>query len=61
VPRRARRAIIDSALTALTASAAEREAMLSAAARESRSRALGSERSRFLEILDRVDELWARR
>jgi glycosyltransferase involved in cell wall biosynthesis len=61
VPRRARRAIIDSALTALTASAAEREAMLSAAAQESRSRALGSERSRFLEILDRVDELWARR
>ncbi len=33
--------------------------MLAAARRESEDHALTRERSRFLEILNRVDELWA--
>lgn len=59
VPKRSRRAIVKSALAALSASPQELEPMLAAARRESEDHALTRERSRFLEILDRVDELWA--
>jgi hypothetical protein len=58
VPKRSRRAIVKSALGALAASPRELEPMLAAARVESSEHALARERSRFLEILDRVDELW---
>jgi hypothetical protein len=61
VPRRSRRAIVDSALTLLTASSGELEAMLASGREESVRRALPSERARFLEILDHIDGLWAAR
>lgn len=59
VPERNEDAIVESALAALAASADELRPMLAAADRESRSRGLAQERRRFLEILDRVDDLWA--
>jgi glycosyltransferase involved in cell wall biosynthesis len=61
VPRRSKRAIVDSALLALTASSNELDAMLSSGREESRQRALASERPRFLEILGQADDLWAER
>jgi len=60
VPKRSKRAIVKAALAALTASGEELTPMLASARRESEARALGGERTRFLQILDRVDELWAR-
>jgi hypothetical protein len=59
VPKRSKRAIVKAALAALTASGEELTPMLASARRESEARALGGERTRFLQILDRVDELWA--
>ena len=59
VPKRNRRAIVRSALAALSASPQEVEPMLAAARRESENHALTRERSHFLKILNRVDELWA--
>jgi hypothetical protein len=61
VPVRSERAIVEAALSALSASPHELAAMLSAGQRQSADRALAVERARFLEILDRVDELWAAR
>jgi hypothetical protein len=61
VPRRSKRAIIDSTLQALTASPGELGAMLARGREESRRRALGCERARFLEILEEADDLWAAR
>ncbi|HWX95653.1 MAG TPA: glycosyltransferase [Solirubrobacteraceae bacterium] len=59
VPRRSKRAIIDSALLALTASPGELDAMLASGREESMRRTLTSERARFLEILDDAEDLWA--
>jgi len=59
VPKRSARAIVKATLTALAASPEELEPMLAAARRESAEHALARERSRFLAVLDRVDELWA--
>jgi hypothetical protein len=59
VPRRTKRAIVKSALTLLAASPRELEPMLVRARAESTARALSSERLRFLEILARVEDLWA--
>jgi glycosyltransferase involved in cell wall biosynthesis len=61
VPKRSRRAIVKAALTLLNASDEELAPMLASARAESEARALGGERRRFLEILDRVEELWAGR
>ncbi|MGO9321408.1 MAG: glycosyltransferase [Solirubrobacteraceae bacterium] len=61
VPVRSEHAIVESALTALTASAQELGPMLASGRQESMGRTLAVERARFLEILDRVDELWAAR
>jgi len=61
VPERSKRAIVSSALTALTASAGELEPMLASARAEAMSRAIVSERHRFLQILDRVEDIWASR
>jgi glycosyltransferase involved in cell wall biosynthesis len=59
VPKRSKRAIVKSALAALAASPQELEPMLAAGRRESAEHGLAHERARFLEILERVDELWA--
>ncbi len=61
VPKRNERAIVAAALSLLSASEQELEPMLDAAYAESMMRTLSSERERFLEILDRADELWAER
>jgi glycosyltransferase involved in cell wall biosynthesis len=61
VPRRSKRAIIDSALVALSAPPGELDAMLICAREESTRRALTSERARFLEVLDHAEDLWAAR
>ena len=58
VPRRRKRAIVRTALTALEASPAELQPMLASAHEESVRRGLPGERTRFLEILDRAKELW---
>jgi hypothetical protein len=59
VPRRRRRAIVRAALDALRAPPEELEPMLSRGREESVRRGLPSERARFLEILDRANQLWA--
>jgi hypothetical protein len=61
VPDRNRRAIVGSALAALTASPHELEPMLGSARAHAVARGLDSERAQFLKILDRVEELWADR
>jgi hypothetical protein len=61
VPVRSEQGVVEAALVMLSASERELEPMLSSARRESDGRALGVERARFLEILNRVDELWAGR
>jgi len=61
VPKRSKRAIVKSALAALAASPAERDPMLASAREESAAHGLTHERDRFLEILDRVEELWSAR
>jgi hypothetical protein len=61
VPERSRRAIVDAALTLLGSSPQELEPMVASAHEESRAHGLAHERSGFLEILDRVGELWAAR
>jgi glycosyltransferase involved in cell wall biosynthesis len=61
VPVRSEQAIVESALRALTSSEQELAPMLASARRESMARTLAAERARFLEILGRVDELWAAR
>jgi len=61
VPKRKERAMTEAALTLLRASADELEPMLAAAREESAGRTLDAERTRFLAILDRVEELWAAR
>jgi Glycosyl transferases group 1 len=61
VPARSRRAILESTLALLSASAQELEPMLAAAREESIAHALAAERVRFLEILNRVEDLWAAR
>jgi hypothetical protein len=61
VPARSKRAIVKSALTALRASERELAPMLASAHEESSRRGLNSERIGFLEILDRVEDLWAER
>jgi glycosyltransferase involved in cell wall biosynthesis len=61
VPARSRRAIVEAALELLTASADQLEPMLAAARRQAVARSLQAERDRFLEIVDRVDDLWAGR
>ncbi len=61
MPERSEQAIVESALTALSASADELAPMLASAYEESRTRGLDLERTRFLEILGRVDELWEAR
>ena len=58
VPKRSGRAIAKAALTVLSASPEELEPMLAGARRESIDHSLHTERSRFLEILDRAEELW---
>ena len=58
VPERSEQAIAQSALAALSMSAQELEQMLAAGRTEANEHALSAERARFLEILDRVDELW---
>ncbi len=59
VPPRTRRAIVAAALELLTASAEELAPMLAAGHSQAMARSLQAERVRFLEIVDRVDELWA--
>jgi glycosyltransferase involved in cell wall biosynthesis len=61
VPERSRRAIVDAALTLLGSSPQELEPMVASAHEESRAHGLAHERSGFLEVLDRVGELWAAR
>jgi hypothetical protein len=61
VPERNERAIAAAALTLLGASASELEPMLAAARQESTRRTLAGERVKFLELLGRVEELWATR
>jgi hypothetical protein len=61
VPVRNSRAIVRSALTLLTASGEELEPMLARARGEAFARSLEAERARFIEIVDRVEELWAGR
>ncbi len=61
VPDRGKRSIVKSALLALAAPAAELEPMLASARAEALARDLAAERSRFLEILDRVEDLWPQR
>jgi hypothetical protein len=60
VPRRSERAIARAASEALSASRSELAPMLAAAHAESRAHGLHTERSRFLAILDDVEELWQR-
>jgi hypothetical protein len=59
VPSRNRRAIVRAALELLTAPAGGLEPMLASARRQAMARSLQAERDRFLEIVERVDELWA--
>ncbi len=59
VPPRTRRALAQAALELLSASAEELAPMLTAARNEAMARSLQAERERFLEIVERVDELWA--
>jgi len=61
MPARGKRAILESARVALSASADELKPMRASAYQESRARSLTAERRRFLEILDDVHELWAAR
>jgi hypothetical protein len=58
VPERSERAIAKAALTLLRASPAELEPLRSQARAEAAQRTLALERTRFLELLDRVQELW---
>jgi Glycosyl transferases group 1 len=58
VPERSERAILAAALQALGAPDDELAPLLAAAGEEARRHGLAEERSRFLEILGRVDELW---
>jgi hypothetical protein len=58
VPARGRRQIVKAARAALRAPAGELEPMLAAARAEAASRSLEREGERFLEILDRVEDLW---
>ncbi|HEV3047160.1 MAG TPA: glycosyltransferase [Solirubrobacteraceae bacterium] len=59
VPERNERAIAKAALTLLAASPSELEPMLAGAREEALRRTLALERTRFLELVDRVEELWA--
>jgi hypothetical protein len=59
VPVREERAILEATCAALSESADALEPLLAAARLECASRSLAAERSRFLEILGRVDELWS--
>jgi glycosyl transferase family 1 len=59
VPARGKRAIVKAALSALAASPEELEPMLARARGEAVAHGLASERRRFLEILERVEDLWA--
>jgi hypothetical protein len=59
VPERSERAIVQAALGALAAAPQELEPLLAGARDELARRDLSSERAGFLEILARVDELWA--
>jgi glycosyltransferase involved in cell wall biosynthesis len=59
VPERNRRAIVRAALELLSAPAEALEPMLASARREVMARSLPAERERFLEIVERVDDLWA--
>jgi hypothetical protein len=61
LPARSKRAILKSALAALAASPDELEPMLASAREESMGRGLASERTGFLEILDRIEDLWGAR
>lgn len=61
VPDRSRRAIVRAALELLTAPADTLEPMLASAHRQAMARSLQAERNRFLEIVERVDDLWAGR
>ncbi len=61
VPRRTDRAIARAALDALESSPAELAPMLALAREETLARGLPAERARFLEILDRAEELWRSR
>lgn len=58
MPKRTARAMTKAALTLLHASPEELEPMLAAGRREAAQRTLSSERARFLELLERVEELW---
>jgi hypothetical protein len=58
VPERTEKAITAAALTALSASDGDLRPMLAAARDQSDAHALTHERTRFLELLERVDELW---
>lgn len=58
VPERNERAIVAATLTLLQASPAELEPMLARGRAQSARHSLAAERARFLEILDRVEELW---
>jgi hypothetical protein len=59
MPERDERAIADAALTLLSASDRELQPMLASGQEESARRTLSAERADFLEILGRVEELWA--
>ncbi len=59
VPERSERALVAATLTALQAAPGELEPMRARALQESRMRGLDSERERFLQILDRAEELWS--
>lgn len=59
MPRRSRRALVRSTLGALRESPRELIPMLSAAREQSEAHSLARERTRFLEILDRAEGLWA--
>ncbi len=58
VPRRSARAIASAALELLGASEAELTPLLERASAQSTAHGLDRERQRFLELLDRVPELW---
>jgi hypothetical protein len=59
VPGRRKRAIAAAAIDAMRASPQELEPLLRAARQESAARSLAAERTRFLEVLENVQELWA--
>jgi hypothetical protein len=59
VPERKARALVKGARSLLDASPAELEPMLARARAQSTRHTLAAERERFLEILERVPELWA--